>query len=51
MIYKMTIATGDSKPKTHICYGADDVATQREHYRSLAPRGVVQTINVKALNR
>jgi hypothetical protein len=53
-LYQMTIKTETAKgtkiQKT-ICHGAEAVAQEREHYRSLAPKGSTQTITVEPLKR
>lgn len=55
MIQMMTVktetATGMVKTENRVCYGADDVAEQREHFRRTAPAGSTRTITVKPYNR
>lgn len=51
-IYEMTIKTETAKGvevDRTTCYGADAVANERNHRRTLAPKGSTQTISVKPL--
>ncbi len=51
----MTIRTEDAAGMHTVervtCYGGDDLADRRAHYRSIAPRGCTQTITVKGCTR